>query len=408
MLFGIDLNLIGIIIDILGFVATIVIFVITSIDTRKATEDQTRRECVRATLTEFATIRRTHQNFQSRLDSDDRDEVLRSYLSDLERFAVGCNMDAYALDVVNSMSGGMLISQYQKYFRDFILERRRKASLTAKVKPWQMYKEFESMMKKLYQMREMQWEEPIINSEEMAVLDKFLNMPVDSSEEIFAQFRCLDGVIERHGEGKEGYLYVPGSRKDRCVIAAHADTYFDKEYQGKVISSKVSYKDGIYFSESDESSIGADDRAGCAMLWLLRNSGHSLLILDGEEHGQVGAGFLKDSNPELFNEINEHSFILQLDRRGSSDYKYYSLPVTPEFIKYIEKSTGYMPVQDKGKTDICTLCAKACGANLSIGYYDEHKPSERLCCDEWLNTYNIVKNMLMKPLNKYPLKDTSP
>ena len=116
MIFGISIDIISLVVDILGFIATILIFAITTISARKATEDQTRRECVRATLTEFAGIRRTHQGFTGKLDSDNRTDILKGYLSDLERFAVGCNHKAYTVDIVNSMSGGMLVNQYNKYF----------------------------------------------------------------------------------------------------------------------------------------------------------------------------------------------------------------------------------------------------------------------------------------------------
>lgn len=401
-----NLDIIGLIVNLLGFFTTILIFVITSVGTKKATEEQTRRECVRATLTEFANIRRVNQNFERNIDPEKRVKVLKDYLSDLERFAVGCNMKAYAIDVVNSMSGGALVNQYKKYFRDFITERRRNASLDANVKPWNIYREYERMMQEIFKLRGIPWEEPILTTEEMATLDKFLNMRKSTSEDVFSAFRGIKGAIEEHGQGKEGYIYIPGTRKDRCVIAAHADTFFDEAYKKRIIEGKVGYKDGFYYSETDECGIGADDRAGCAMLWLLRDSGHSLLILDGEEKGQVGAHYLKEKNPTLFEEINNHSFILQLDRRGRNDYKYYDLPVTAEFINYIEKSTGFALAQGKGRTDICTLCTRACGVNLSVGYYDEHKATERLCYEEWLNTYHIVKGMLEKPLKKFALKET--
>ena len=392
-------------VDILGFIAAIVTFVISSKGDKKATEDQTRRECVRATLTEFASIRRVHQNFANELAVYDRNEILKAYLSDLERFAVGCNAQAYAVDIVNEMSGGMLVGQYKRYFKDFIEERRRATNFGTNVKPWNKYSNYEDMMREIYKLRGLEWEEPRLRQEEMAVLDKFLNLDISTSEEVFAAFRTIEGAIEDHGEGKQGYLYIPGTRSDRCVIAAHADTVFDTAYKDKVYRSKVGYKEGVFYSESAECSIGADDRSGCAMLWLLRNSGHSLLILDGEEHGQIGANYLKDSNPELFEEINDHSFILQLDRRNSSDYRYYGLPVTPEFVSYIESETGFTLAEGKGRTDIGILCTKACGVNLSVGYYDEHKPTERLVYSEWLNTYNIVKTMLAKPLKKYKLKN---
>ena len=139
------------------------------------------------------------------------------------------------------------------------------------------------------------------------------------------------------------------------------------------------------------------------MLWLLRDSGHSLLVTDGEEHGQIGAHYLRESNPSLFEEINDHAFILQLDRRGGNDYRYYDLPVSQEFVDYVEEETGYELVTGKGRTDIVALCEKVCGVNLSVGYHDEHKPSEWLDVGKWLHTLGLVRGMLSKPIKCYPL-----
>ena len=262
-----------------------------------------------------------------------------------------------------------------------------------------------------------------VYTEEKRVLEWFLQMSVSTAEDVFAAFRELPGAIEKHDDGNRGFLYVPGQRGDRCVLAAHADTYFDVNYvramksagllmskdssffRGEVVENNVIYENGEYRSGNDDCGIGADDRAGCAMLWLLRNSGHSLLILDGEEHGQKGAHYLRESSPELFDEINDHSFIIQLDRRGSRDYKFYHLPVTSEFEKYVVDSTGYECAGTNSRTDICVLCEKICGVNLSVGYYNEHHQNEILRYDEWLNTYQIVKRMVEKPLRQYFLAD---
>jgi len=240
---------------------------------------------------------------------------------------------------------------------------------------------------------------------DIGVLEEFLSLPIADPEGVFEKFRVLPGGVEDHGEGKQGYLYVPGTRKDRCVIVAHADTYFDLTYQEKEMANQIVVEKGEIRGVSSEASIGADDRAGCAMLWLLKDLGHSLLILDGEEHGQVGAHFLQESNPVLFEEINNHSFMLQLDRRGSHDYKYYKLPVTEQFISYIEQETGYELATGKGRTDIGVLCTRICGVNLSVGYYDEHKPEEKVVIDEWLHTLDIVRKMLKKPLVQFLLKE---
>lgn len=235
-------------------------------------------------------------------------------------------------------------------------------------------------------------------------LEWFLNAPISSPERVFAAFRSLPNAREAHADGKRGYLYVPGTRQDRCLLAAHADTYYDEAYMGAVLENRAVFRDGAYRGVNGNASIGADDRSGCAMLWLLRSSGHSLLITDGEERGQIGARYLRDSDPELFRELNGHSFILQLDRRGGSDYKLYDVPVTDEFRDYIEAETGFTRAFGSGRTDIIVLCESVCGANLSVGYVHEHHSEELLRLEEWKNTLSIVRRMLAKPLKRYPIR----
>jgi hypothetical protein len=60
---------------------------------------------------------------------------------------------------------------------------------------------------------------------DIKVLLEFLNMPLDGTGEIFAKFQELEGAVRR-GEGAEQFLYRPGSRKDRVLLVAHADTVF--------------------------------------------------------------------------------------------------------------------------------------------------------------------------------------
>ena len=246
--------------------------------------------------------------------------------------------------------------------------------------------------------------EILLSDDPATVLDHFLHLPISTPDPIFSLFRTLPGAIEHSGGEKQRFLYVPGTREDHCVLAAHADTVFDRVYIGKKAEEKPALRDGVYFSESGAYGIGADDRAGCAMLWLLRNSGHSLLVLDGEEFGQIGAKYLRSEFSDLFEELNNHSFMLQLDRRGSNDYKCYHLDVTDEFKSFIENTTGYELSISRGFTDICTLCETVCGVNLSIGYYDEHTPKEKLVYEEWLHTFEVVKSMIGQPLKRYALR----
>ncbi len=116
---NVNIDTISLIIDILGFASAIIIFIITSKQDRKAVEEQTRRETVRATLTDFAELRRNHVAFQKEIvaeniTDEERNYLIKEYLGDLERFATGYNLGAYDLGIINKMSGGLLVMQYSK------------------------------------------------------------------------------------------------------------------------------------------------------------------------------------------------------------------------------------------------------------------------------------------------------
>jgi len=397
--------------NLIGIFIAIVTIIISGNQSRKLEKRDMKRESIRATLTDFTQIRREHLNRCSNNEKlnliDDRSNI-RAYIVDLERFATGINMNAYDLETVNKMSGGYLVGKYREYLRDYIygtrLDPKGFAVDTAK-----RYNEFEKMIKDLYQLRSLNWDGEIIIPESVNTLYYFLSKAVDTTDEIFLQFRSLPNAIEIVGEGKQRCLYVPGTRKDRCVLVAHADTVYDSLYNNDAkAENEVLYINNTFTGRNKTVGIGADDRAGLAILWLLKDSGHSLLITDGEEHGQVGATYLREHNLELFNELNTHTFMLQLDRRNNNDFKCYDIRVTDEFIAYIKQETGFTLVEEeKGKTDIKVLCRDICGANLSVGYYYEHKPEEYLNINEWLNTLDIVQTMVSKPLIKWDVQQMS-
>ena len=106
---------------------------------------------------------------------------------------------------------------------------------------------------------------------------------------------------------------------------------------------------------NDNFGLGADDRAGCAMLWLLKDLGHSLLVTNGEEHGQTGSSWLKSHNKHIYNEINrDHQFVMEFDRRNGGDFKCYDVG-TDEFRSYVTKKTGYTEPDRRATTDMKVL-----------------------------------------------------
>ncbi len=102
-------------------------------------------------------------------------------------------------------------------------------------------------------------------------------------------------------------VYVPGWRDDRALLVAHTDTVFSKPI-------KVQWSAHVAHSKRKSVGIGADDRAGCAALWLLRQSGHSLLLCPSEESGCLGSSYIAKHYDE---KLSGHTHALQFDRRGA-------------------------------------------------------------------------------------------
>jgi len=195
---------------------------------------------------------------------------------------------------------------------------------------------------------------------EIDALKRFLSFSISETDVIFNVFKKIDNSVFREADssGKQRFLYVEGNRKDKVLLVAHADTVYDEHY-GYPPQYNYLVNDGEVITAVDEYGnpqlLGADDRAGVAILWLLKDSGHSLLITDGEERGQIGSNWLVNSNNDVATEINEkHQFMIQLDRRNANDFKCYDVG-TAEFRKFIRDKTGYTDAGKSAYTDICTL-----------------------------------------------------
>jgi len=225
-----------------------------------------------------------------------------------------------------------------------------------------------------------------------AILLEFLKMPLGSSDEVFEKFTTIPEVIHR-GSEIERFLYARGKRANKVLLVAHADTYWDQHYSKKSNQPFVlSDINGII--RNVNGGLGADDRAGCAILWLLKDMGHSILITDGEEGGKCGSNWLMNENQDIADEINNnHQFVIQLDRKNGKDFKCYSVG-TDEFRKYVIQVTGYSEPDRDASTDIVTLCRRITGVNLSIGYRNEHSEDEKLILHEWQHTLNVCRKWL--------------
>lgn len=228
---------------------------------------------------------------------------------------------------------------------------------------------------------------------EKEILLNFLRYPLDTTEGIFEKFLAIHGA-RSFGYGSERSLYIAGSRSNKVILIAHADTYWDSSnpYMGN--TELVIDGERIH---NPQGGLGGDDRAGCALVWILKDLGHSILITSGEEKGSVAVNWLIDERPDVIDEINNaHQFMVQFDRGNGRDYKCYDVG-TDAFRAYIELMSGYSEPDRERSTDIKYLCDRICGVNFSIGYYHEHKTEEYLMFDEWQHTLEMVRGWLSQP-----------
>lgn len=235
---------------------------------------------------------------------------------------------------------------------------------------------------------------------ELETLRSFLETPLGTSDAIFERFASLPGAVFR-GSGKERFLYVPGERANKVVLVAHADSHWDARHGrypelGDEISHRLTYRQGTFRSRSRRYGIGGDDRAGCAILWLLRESGHSLLVPDCEEGGLVGSRWLMSdsANADIADALNaEHQFMIEFDRQNAREFKCYEVG-TDEFRGYVMQKTGYTEPDRLRGSDIKVLCRDICGVNLSVGFGDEHTPGEFVRYTDWKRTLDLARAWL--------------
>ncbi|NCC99794.1 MAG: hypothetical protein EOL95_08880 [Bacteroidia bacterium] len=239
----------------------------------------------------------------------------------------------------------------------------------------------------------------------------FLKQPLDTADGIFEIFAAFPNAkIYKGNNPGERFLFIEGNRPDAATLVAHADTVFD------VSGEHLLIEDGdIIRSGSDNCGIGADDRAGCAMLWLLKDFGHNILVCDYEESTHkdaigncTGSLYLMREHSEIAQIINDSSFVFEFDRRlayGSKKEHYtcYNLPVSQDFRDFIESNTGFVDDDNTGYTDILELCRDVCGTNICVGYSNAHSYNEKISISAFQNTYKLMSTLLKSELRRFAL-----
>ena len=235
---------------------------------------------------------------------------------------------------------------------------------------------------------------------EREVLEMFLNKSVTSSRSVMREFSKLEGAVVHLPKDRGGFVYVPGTREDRVLLIARADTVWDSVFHLiRYSRQKVEFKDGCYFCANGKTGVGANNRAGCALVYLLRDLGHSILVLDRQQYGyNLGVLELEASRPDLFSEMNRHRYMMEFDLEGGDAFRYYAMLASDEFKNYLSEGFGYheIPCEAMYSTDVCRLAQRICGVNVSLGCYNENTAEEKLDYSQWLNTYTKARNLLSK------------
>ena len=80
--------------------------------------------------------------------------------------------------------------------------------------------------------RDEKWNEKDV-SVARETLERFLSFPLESARPVLEEFAHLPGAVAVFEEGKKSFVFVPGSREDRILLVAHADTVWDALYTGE-------------------------------------------------------------------------------------------------------------------------------------------------------------------------------
>lgn len=184
---------------------------------------------------------------------------------------------------------------------------------------------------------------------------------------------------------EDGYLFAKGDVD--ILLVAHMDTVH------KLTPAIIVTKNGVV---SSPQGIGGDDRCGIYMITeIIKETKCSVLFCEDEEIGCVGAEkFVKGNH---LTEIKDMRYMIELDRRGSTDLVFYDCD-NPDFEEYLLDNMEGYGTKWGTMSDISTLMENSgvAGVNVSSGYHDEHTTSETINLKEMENTLKNVKELVKK------------
>lgn len=176
------------------------------------------------------------------------------------------------------------------------------------------------------------------------------------------------------------------------LLSAHMDTV-----RGVVADRSIIEKDGII--TSDKGALGADDRAGIAViLEVLRNveqlsfAGTIKVAFSREEEiGCVGA---KHIDKNWYSDVD---LAIVVDRRGNRDivvgcYQAFCSDAVGNFFEEVSKMQGMdWKAVEGGVSDAMTFSSNGINSvNLSVGYRNEHTDKEYVVFEDMRDTARLI------------------
>ena len=219
----------------------------------------------------------------------------------------------------------------------------------------------------------------------MERLNVLLQMTTDQVFDYFQTHHSYDNMVV-HPDND--YLYLENKHSPVCLVA-HADTVsLGEKVKPIEISGNITNKHiGI---------LGADDRAGVALVLEVLDSGFSpnILITNHEEIGGFGATEFCENNHNL----DHIKLFIELDRHGLAEYVNYN-PLPDKTHRFLSNIGLIHAIGSFSDIKILTDRTGIPSFNLSCGYYREHTDDEYLSIKDYVLSFQILKSILKSDIS---------
>lgn len=195
---------------------------------------------------------------------------------------------------------------------------------------------------------------------------------------------------------QSGIYVTKGEAQSYPCVCAHIDEVHQERNNSYRVVVSGDYIFGYNVDNMKQQGIGADDKNGIwvCMQALLHYDVVKVALFVGEEVGCVGSGM---ADMSFFDDCR---FVIQCDRRGSSDFIMsaggWHLCDDSFTSKFDMTRYGYKPTSGL-MTDVMELKSrglKVAACNLSCGYYNPHTSEETTIFSELENCRDLVFHII--------------